>query len=514
MEENKVEQNIKQEKRMLHPAFTFSILAIAIVIISGITSALGLKATYMRINPTTNELQPYLVTVESLLSREGLQYIVSSILKNFMSFAPLAMSLMFLMALGVAEKSGFIRVIIRKTSFTSPKWVNTFLLFFGGIILSAFNEMAYIIVIPLSALFFLYNNRNPLTGIVAGFASVSFGYSINIITNSLDILLLNYTNIAARIVDPNYHMNVYNNWLITLVVTIIFAWLGMIVTEKHIVKKTGRYNINEAIEEPTKITKRGFLYALISIVIMIVTVVYMVIPGMPYSGILLDNSETTYINQLFSPKSGFQEGLPFIISTILFIASLLYGIGAKTLKKNKDVAEAMSSYTVAVNNIVIIAFFASQFIAYFKRTNIGTIIAAWGAGIIKGIPFSGVPLLITTVLLIAIINLFVTSPTIKWALISPVVVPTLMQFNISPEFTEMLLRAGDSITNGVTILLPQFVIFIAFLNYYNNDKLINIRKSLSLMIPYSISFGIMWLILIISWYIIGLPIGIGIYPTV
>ena len=84
----------------------------------------------------------------------------------------------------------------------------------------------------------------------------------------------------------------------------------------------------------------------------------------------------------------------------------------------------MNTNMSVINNIAIITLFASQFIAYFKRTNIGTVIAAKGAGIIKGIPFSGVPLLIITVLIIAIINIFVTSPTIKWSLLSPIVVPT------------------------------------------------------------------------------------------
>lgn len=511
--ENKIEDNIKPEKRKLHPAFSFAIFATAIVIISAVTSILEFKGTYTRINPITNELQPYLVTVESLLTREGLQYMFSSVLKNFMSFAPLAMSLIFLMVLGVAEKSGFIRAIINKVSFRSPKWINTFILFITGVVLSVFNEMSYIIVIPLSALFFLYNYRNPLTGIVAGFASVSFGRSLNILTNTTDILLLNYTDKAAKIIDSNYNIHIYNNWLIILVTIIIFAWVGTLITEKYIVKKMGRYNISESDSEIVEPNKKGLIYSLISIIVMILMLTYMVIPGLPYSGILLNNNEMTYINKLFSPDAPIQEGLAFILSIILFIASIIYGVSNKTFKKSVDVVEAMNTNMSVINNIAIITLFASQFIAYFKRTNIGTVIAAKGAGIIKGIPFSGVPLLIITVLIIAIINIFVTSPTIKWSLLSPIVVPTLMQFNISPEFSEMLLRAGDSITSGVTILLPQFIIFIIFLNHYNN-KLANIRKSISLMIPYSIAFGLMWLIIISVWYAIGLPLGIGVYPTV
>ena len=94
--ENKIEDNIKPEKRT-SSSFFFCYICYSNCYNKCSYFILEFKGTYTRINPITNELQPYLVTVESLLTREGLQYMFSSVLKNFMSFAPLAMSLIFLM---------------------------------------------------------------------------------------------------------------------------------------------------------------------------------------------------------------------------------------------------------------------------------------------------------------------------------------------------------------------------------------------------------------------------------
>ncbi len=506
----------KTKRRIInHPASTFILLSIFVILISSIASWLGAQTTYTKINPITGELEPYIVTVTSLLNRTGLRYIISEATRNFISFAPLAISLLMLVAFGILNESGFLKTIITKINKKINKKTITFLLFLVGIILNVFMETSYLIMIPLGALIFLFIGRNPLVGIVTGFASVAFGFSINIFMTSMDISLLYYTNMAAKVIDPKYHVGLNASLFIMITAVILLAWIGTFITEKVIVKKLGKYAVEEEVEEAPQQKHKGFIYASITFIFITLIYTYMIIPGLPYSGLLLDYTEVDYIRQLLGPNSYLLDSIPFLVATIFIFTGVAYGIGAKTFKNDRDIVHAMGSYMKVFTDIVIILFFAAQFIAYFRQTNIGTVITAWGAELIKNSQFSGVPLIIISILIIAIANLFMTSTTIKWSIMSAIIVPTLMQFNITPEFSQVIVKAGDSISNGITPLLAYFVIFVAFMNYYNRDKKqpITIRKCLSYTIPYSAIYAIFWIVLIVSWYMVGLPIGPNIYPT-
>ena len=86
-----------------------------------------------------------------------------------------------------------------------------------------------------------------------------------------------------------------------------------------------------------------------------------------------------------------------------------------------------------------------------------------------------------------------------------------MQSSFTPEFAQAVFRAADSATKGVTPLFTYFVILIGFLQIYNSKKknVITLTDALSLMVPYSIAFSILWLLIIIAFYIIGLPLGLS-----
>ena len=141
---------------------------------------------------------------------------------------------------------------------------------------------------------------------------------------------------------------------------------------------------------------------------------------------------------------------------------------------------------------------------------------AWLANLIEYLNFSGIPLIILTLILISIGNLFVTTPGAKWLIFSPVVVPMFMQSNISPQFAQIVMRAGDSMTNGITPLLACFVIYLGYLNIYNFDKStpVTISRSIKIVTPYFAIISLTWILIIIGWYILGLPIGPGVYPTI
>ena len=378
------------------------------------------------------------------------------------------------------------------------------------------------------------NGRNPLTGIVTAFCGVAFGAGVSIFVGSTEVALMDYTSIAASIIDSNTHISLTCNLIFIIVASIIMTIVGTIVIEKIISPRLGKYKVREDLskteelriidleeEEQHKIErekrqKKGLKYALITFIIVILIFIYMLIPNLPNSGMLLDMKESTYLGQVFGENSYFQDGFTYMMSLLFLFIGIAYGIGAKTVKNDKEIIEKTGAYFSKIGTILVLIFVVSQFIAIFKKTNIGVIITAWLANLIEYLEFSGIPLIILVLIAIALSNIFLTTPGAKWAIFSPVVVPMFMQSNISAQFAQLVMRAGDSMTNGITPLLACFVIYLGYLNIYNFDKEkpITIRRSIKLVLPYFAIICATWILLVIGWYILGIPIGPGVSPTI
>ena len=526
-------RKLKLKKFYLHPVSTFMIMTVGIVVFSWILSLLQTQATYNVVNINTKDLEPTLVTIENLLSFDGLKYIISNAARNFLSFAPLGTLLLSLIGLTITEGSGFIETFTKRYLSKIPKTMFTFIIIFVATISSLINEVGYAILIPLVSLIYFINNRNPILGIVTAFCGVAFGYGVSIFVGSMEVSLLNYTQTAALLVDETSHVALTSNLVFIVFASIILSVVGTIIIEKIIAPKIGKYKrddefakteqyvtINSEEEEQIqlekdKYEKRGLRAALIVTIVLVLIFIYSIIPNLPLSGLLLDMKEKAYLYQLFGENEYFEDGFTFLISLIFILSGTVYGFAAKSIKSYKQLIENAGKKFSSVGSIFILMFVASQYIAIFRRSNIGLVVTSWLAGLLKSMNLSGIPLLIIALLLIAVSNFFLTSPTSKWMIFSPVVVPMFMQSNISPQFAQIVMRVGDTMTKGFTPLLASFVIYIGYLNVYNlhKDKPYSIRKSLQMITPYFLLISATWILLVIGWYIIGLPIGPGVSPT-
>ena len=525
---------LRLKKFYFHPITMFIFMIFGIILLSGILSLFQFQATYNIVNSNTNELEPVLVTIENLVSFDGLKFIISSSAKNFLSFAPLGTLLISLIGITVAEGTGFIEMLTRRHISKIPRSTFTFIVIFISIISSLINEVGYAILIPLIALIYFINERNPILGVVTAFCGVSFGYGVSIFVGSMEVALINYTKIASNIIDKNMHISLTSNLFFIIAASIILSIIGTIVIEKIIAPKIGKYkkddeiskteqyvslNIEEEAQkqfEKEKYEKRGLRYTLIILIIMMLFFIYALIPNLPYSGMLLDMKEKTYLNQLFGDNSYFQDGFTYIVSLFFVLAGIAYGIGSKSIKNDREIIENASKKFSNIGSIIILMFVVSQFIAVFRKTNIGLIITALLASLIEKLSFSGIPLIVISLIFIAISNLFLTSTASKWMIFSPVIVPMFMQSNISPQFAQLVMRAGDSMTKGFTPLLASYVIYLGYLNIYNlkKNKPYSIRESLKLISPYFLIISLSWILIIILWYITGLPIGPRVFPTI
>lgn len=506
---------MKKKKVRLHPALVFLILTLAVMILSSLGSIFNLESSYYVVNEVTGDLTTQTVNIHNLFNRTGLQYLISNMLNNFISFAPLGNLIIGLLGVGVGYKSGFLNSLFKVIGEKLPRKVLTFLVVLLGVIFSMFYEVGYVILIPLAAILFMNLGRHPSAGICAAFTGITFGYGSNVVVNRLDSMLTTYSNKAALILDSSYNVNLYGNIIFTIVSTILVAYVGMVVTERFIIPKLGKYSFDE--EEPSQLgevskkERKGIAISLLATLIIGILLVYCIIKGLPFSGLFLDLSQSKYVDMLFGEGSYFYQGSVTIFSFLLIFSSLIYGMRVKTINNNRDLVEGMSYYLKDVASLLVLIFFASQFCMIFRETNIGLFVVASLSELLSGMQLSGLALVVITFLIVALSTFFVPMASTKWAMLSPVIVPMFMQSSMTPEFAEVVFRAGDSCIKGITPVYSYFVILIGFLHIYNKRKndVITITDAMSLMVPYTIAFVILYFVIMLAFYIIGIPIGFG-----
>ena len=504
-----------------HPALIFLTLTIVVMIISSVGGILNIESNYYIVNPVSGDLETKVIKINNLFNRTGIQYLISSLLSNFTTFVPLGTLILGLMGIGVGYKSGFLNTLNKIIARHMPKKALTFLIVLLGAIFSMFFDVGYVILIPMAAILYHDLGRHPSAGICAAFAGITFGNGASIVANSLDSTLLPYTKSATTILDVTYKINANGNIIFQIVSTILIAYIGALVTEKIIVPKLGKYNFDEEeLEEikrkPTKTEIKGLIIAILAVIAILIPLTYCIIPGLPFSGLLLYLQDSGYVNQLFGSNSYFYQGSVFIFSFLLMIAGLVYGLRVKTITNNRDFVDGMNYYLKDLSSLIVLIFFAAQFCLIFKETNLGTFIVSSLINWISNLELTGLILVLVTFFIVLVSTFLVPASATKWAIIAPIIVPMFMQSSLTPEFAQAVFRAADSSVKGITPLFTYFVVLIGFLQIYNKkkDDTITITRAISLMTPYTIAFTILWLVIVISFYLLGIPIGINTNVTI
>ena len=506
----------KIKRTKFHPALVFLVLTISVMVISSIGGILNLETNYYTVNTVTGDLESQVVNINNLFNRTGIQYLISNLLSNFMNFAPLGTFILGLMGIGVAYKSGFLNTLNKVIAKVFPRKMLTFLIVLLGVIFSMFYDVGYVILIPMAAILFRDLGRHPSAGICAAFAGITFGSGANIVANSLDSSLIPYTKSATTILDATYKVQTNGNLIFMITSTLLVAYIGTIITERVIIPKLGKYNFEEEEienrkQEPTKTEMKGLVIAILSVIAILLPIIYCIIPGLPFSGLLLYLKDSGYVNQLFGSNSYFYKGSVFIFSFLLMLAGLVYGLRVKTFKNNRDFVDGMNYYLKDLSSLLVLIFFAAQFCLIFKQTNLGVFVVASLTNWISELQLTGIVLVLVTFFLTLVSTLLVPVASTKWAILAPIIVPMFMQSSLTPEFAQAVFRAADSSVKGITPLFTYFVILIGFLQIYNKKKNdpVTISRAISLMTPYTVAFTVLWLAIVIIFYTLGIPIGIA-----
>lgn len=477
------------------PFILFIWLAIFVIVLSAIFNYFNASVEH----PSSGEV----LEIKSLISGEGLQFILSSMLTNFTGFAPLGLVLAMMLGIGLAEKVGLLDVAIRRTILKSPPALLTYTVVFIGIMGNLASDAAVVLIPPLSALVFYKVGRHPLAGLAAGFAGAGAGFTANLFIAGTDVLLSGISTEAAAIIDETFTVTPVDNWYFNIVSVFLLTLVGGLVTTRFVEPRLGKYEgeaVEDDQEEEHPLAGKGLRNAaLAGLAYILLVVVVILIPNSP-----LTNEEGGII------PSPFLQGIVPILLIFFVILGVAYGMTVGVIKSGKDVSHYMAESMKDLASYIVLVFAIAQFIAYFNWSNLGTWVAVNGAEFLASINFTGIPLIMGYILFTACLNFLITSGSAKWAIEAPIFIPMFMQLGYHPAFTQVAYRVADSSTNIITPLYPYMVIILSFMQRY--DKKANIGTYMSLMIPYSIAFLLAWIVLLLVFYYVGIPFGPGIYP--
>ncbi|SDC37032.1 aminobenzoyl-glutamate transport protein [Pelagirhabdus alkalitolerans] len=480
--------------RLPHPVTLFAILSLLVIVASAIVAATGLEVEHPG---EAGEM----ISANSLLTRDGVQYLFTSMVDNFINFAPLGVVLASMLGIGLAERTGLISALLRGFVMSVPKPLITGGLVFAGIMSSLASDAGYVVLPPLGAVIFIAIGRHPVAGIAAAFAGVSAGFSANLLLSSLDPMLGNITMDAASIINPAYadQMNIAMNYYFVFASVFLLTLVGAFVTERIVEPRLGEYKggSTEDVTGLTTMEKKGLLYAGLATLVTLVAIGLLVVPS---NGLLRADDGGVV-------DSPFMASLVPVIMIVFFIPGLVYGKVMGVINSDRDMANQLSDTMASMGMFIVLAFTAGQFVAYFAESNLGLLIGVLGAEFLDSINMGGIPLIVTFILVSGVINLFIGSASAKWAMMAPVFVPIMMQQGYSPELTQMAYRIADSTTNIISPLMPYFAMIIVFVQKY--DKKMGIGTLISTMFPYTVFFTITWILMLVVWMLTGLDLGPG-----
>jgi len=446
------------------------------------------------------------VRARSLLSSEGLYYAFSSLVDNFKNFPPLAIVLVGMLGIGLADRSGFLGAALKALLVAMPARLLTPTVVFVGVQSSMALDAGYVVLPPVAAALYAAVGRSPLAGIAAVFAGVAAGFSANLLVTSLDAILAGFTEAGARIVDADYAVAATANLHLMISSTFVLTAVGWAVTSLWVEPRLAAKPAAEGgpPEAPAAETarlsageRRGLAAGLAAAAaVLALALAATWLPGAPLHGT--------------APGSRFPRWVASIIPLVFvgfLVPGVAYGVATRTIRSDRDAARLMAESMSGMGSYIVMAFFAAQFIEYFRWSGLGEMLAVAGGGVLVEAALPRPLLLLGFVAVVAFTNLFIGSMSAKYAFFAPVFVPMFMQVGIAPELTQASYRVGDSITNVVTPLNPYVVVILVALQRWMPRA--GLGTLLALMLPYALAFAAAWSVLLLGWVGLGLPLGPG-----
>jgi len=463
---------------------------------------LGTSVDYEVVNPQTHRVEHATATVNSLLSGDGIRFMLTSMVRNFMNFGPVGIILVVMIGVGLAEQAGLMTALIKKIVQVTPRKAVTWILVTVGVLASIAADAGYLVLIPLGAAAFLSLGRHPLAGLAAAFAGVAAVFGVNFLIVPIDPVLTEITNDAIHLLNPTLSIDLAANFYFGVVSSLVLIIVCAVITEWVVEPRLGKYQGEipaESGEGVSPAESRGLRFALYALVVSIVAIGLLTFP----SGAPLRNPDTGAV----VGDSPFMNSLIVLIMLVFLAMGAAYGIGAKTITSMVEGINAVTKTFASLSGLVFLLFVISQFLAYFNYSNIATIIAVNMGDAFEHANLGAIPLMLGFITITGIVGILIVGAIPKWALLAPIFVPLFMKLGIVPEAVMAAYRVADSPPNVVTPLMPYFALIVTFAQRY--DKNAGVGTVIAMMLPYGVAVSVVWILLFLVWEQLGLPFGPG-----
>jgi aminobenzoyl-glutamate transport protein len=520
-----------------HPALMFLALCIGTIVLSQLLAWVGVSATYEVVKPPPQEseildyggsqpgevLPPEppdaseyevvteTVEIESLLSADGIRFLFTSFISNFMGFTAMGIILIVMIGVGVAERSGLIAALIRMLVAASSPGSLTYTIVFLGVLSSIVSDAGYLVLIPLGAAAFASVGRHPLAGMAAAFAGVAGGFGVNFLITPTDAVLTEITNESIALVDPEVSIDLTANLWFGIGSTIMLTVVLGLMTRRVVERRLGAYDpahapgadgeiqaADDAPEIDAEAEKRGLRMSLWYFLGAVALITLLTAPP----GAPLRDPETGSV----MGTSPFMNSLIVIIAILFFAAGRGYGKAAGTINSATETVEAIVKSWSGLAGLLLLFLLIAQFIAYFNYSNMPQVAAVKLGDAIETVNIGAGWLLLMSVIITAVVGIIIPQAIAKWALLAPIFIPLFFRLGIEPEAVLAGYRVGDSMVNIITPIMPYFPLIVVFAHRY--DKRAGIGTVIALMLPFFVAIAITWTLFYMAWFALGIPWGI------
>jgi len=478
-----------------NPFLLFVYLIAVLMVASAVISWLNITA----VNPTNGEV----IHVKNLLSVEGIQWILPNVIKNFSGFTPLGSILALVIGAGLAERVGLLQSLMYKMASKVNARYASYMVIFIAFFSHISSDAALVVMPPLGALIFLAVGRHPVAGLLAAIAGVGCGFTANLLIVTTDVLLSGLSTEAAKAINPAVQVSVIDNWYFMAASVILLTIVGAILTDKFVEPRLPVYH-GERNEEMKKLTpeqNRGLMASGIAALVFIALVALLVVP----EAAPLRNPKTGGII-----PSPFIQGIVPLIILFFFVISVPYGMVTKQIRSASDVPDLLVDPMKSMAGFIVMVFPLSQFVAFFNWSNMGKFMAIGLTDVLENLGMTGIPAFLGLIFLSALLCMFIASGSAIWSILAPIFVPMFILLGFHPAFAQIVFRVADSSVIPLAPMSPFVPLFLGFLQRYNKEA--KLGTYYSLVLPYPIVFFVVWLLMLVGWYLLGLPIGPGVYP--
>ena len=454
------------------------------------------------IHPVTKEK----IRIINMFQPKEIVDFILLMVKNFISFPPLGITIVATLGIGIAEASGFVQVAIKKLLSITPKSALTPVVVIVSIISHMASDSAYVILMPVAALMFHASGRHPLAGIAAAFAGLAGGFTASFTPSIIDPVMQSFTEKAARIMDPGYNVSVLCNYFVSLGGTIGVVAAVWFVTERIVeprlrrsmpVDGTMKDSAAVALQQITPEENRAFRIAGLTLLLMMGVVFAMLVPA--------DSILRAPDGSLTSPKAPIMQAIVPLIFLFFAIPGLIHGFMVRKYHSSRDVTAAMERVTQSLVSFIVFSFFGAQFLYSFGHSNLGTLLALSGADLLRSLAMPSGFTVLGVIILTGFLNLIITSATSKWAILAPVLVPMLMAVGISPELTQAAFRVSDSAVNVCTPMFAFYPLILTYCKHYCPKA--GVGTLSSMMLPYTFALLIVLTATLYLFWGLNIPIG-------